>query len=439
MDQNTQSVKKDFRRAAFYAGSFSPVTYGHLDVIKHAAKMTDHLVIGVGTNPAKKPLFSAEERAEMIREDLRNYVQPELDRAGNPCTIEVVIYEGATSTYMRNNDISVYFRGIRGVKDFNDEESIAAINTDLFNDGDFSQDVQEQFTQVLIYSSSPDLRKVSSSAARELTALGEDHVLHRYISPDVFAKLLIRMDERGMRPLSDKKFEVISQSDFKALETLWTTLTQDSDPDIAKEIFQDLVIKYSQPHRTYHHLGHISQVLQDWDRHKGEFAKPNDAAFALFFHDCIYDPASDTNEVDSAAYAQDTLERLGFDKTRISNIVYMIERTKDHQVSDKTSDTALVLDIDMRVLALSGDRYTGYTNAIEAEYTSTYTPDEFYEGRLSKFINPLLDNSRIFITDTFEDKYGDKARTNLESEKDRIIRKLDGTPDNSRTSGPKPS
>src|ERR1700751_3555623 len=69
LDESMMTSAIQGPRTAFYAGSFDPLTNGHVDVIRHAAAVADRLVVAIGVHPGKAPLFSAEERAEMIRED----------------------------------------------------------------------------------------------------------------------------------------------------------------------------------------------------------------------------------------------------------------------------------------------------------------------------------------------------------------------------------
>lgn len=93
---------------AIYPGSFDPVTNGHLDVIKRSAAMFDEVIVGVLNNSNKHPLFSAEERVEMLQEAVRDYAN-----------VSVISFEGLLVNYMRQNDISVIIRGLRAVTDYN--------------------------------------------------------------------------------------------------------------------------------------------------------------------------------------------------------------------------------------------------------------------------------------------------------------------------------
>jgi pantetheine-phosphate adenylyltransferase len=101
---------------ALYAGSFDPVTLGHLDIIQRAAGLFNALVVGVGQNPQKTPLFSAEERIALI--------EPHLPSA----SVRVEAYEGLTVDFARRINARVLVRGIRDIADFSDELHQANLN-----------------------------------------------------------------------------------------------------------------------------------------------------------------------------------------------------------------------------------------------------------------------------------------------------------------------
>jgi len=94
-------------RRAIYPGSFDPITYGHLDIIKRASKLCDELVVGVLNNKQKNPLFSIDERVNMIRELTEN-----LDN------VKVDSFEGLTVDFAKAKDAQVIIRGLRAVTDF---------------------------------------------------------------------------------------------------------------------------------------------------------------------------------------------------------------------------------------------------------------------------------------------------------------------------------
>lgn len=102
---------------AVYPGSFDPMTNGHVDIIERSAEVFDELVVLVAVNSGKDPLFTTQERVELIKRVF----------AGNP-KIKVDVFEGLLVDYMRHHDIRVVVRGLRAVSDFEYEFQMALVN-----------------------------------------------------------------------------------------------------------------------------------------------------------------------------------------------------------------------------------------------------------------------------------------------------------------------
>lgn len=137
-------------RKALYTGSFDPMTNGHLDIIRRAAKMYDKLVVGVIVNPNKTPLFSPEERVEMIMEvvsDMEN--------------VEVDTFSGLLADYVNENGFAAVVRGLRATSDFEYEIQMAQMNACLFNKG-----IESVFLMT-----SPRYSFISSSMIKEVVSL----------------------------------------------------------------------------------------------------------------------------------------------------------------------------------------------------------------------------------------------------------------------------
>jgi pantetheine-phosphate adenylyltransferase len=107
-------------RIAVYPGSFDPITNGHLDIIERAAKVYDKLIVGVLSNVNKKPVFSAEERADMIRRVTEHTPNVTVD-----------IFSGLLVDFAKNNDAEVIVKGLRTVADFEYEFQMALLNKAL--------------------------------------------------------------------------------------------------------------------------------------------------------------------------------------------------------------------------------------------------------------------------------------------------------------------
>jgi len=135
-----------------YAGTFDPVTNGHLDVIHRASRLTEKLIIGVLVNSEKNPMYSAEQRIEMLElaiEDVPN--------------AEVVQYEGLLADYVNENDISAVVRGLRAAMDFEYEIRIAQMNAKLFKKA-----------ETLFLMTDPAHSFINSGVVKEVFSLGGD-------------------------------------------------------------------------------------------------------------------------------------------------------------------------------------------------------------------------------------------------------------------------
>jgi pantetheine-phosphate adenylyltransferase len=111
-------------KRAVFPGSFDPLTNGHLDIIRRSAPLFDEMIIAVLNNPDKQPMFTVDERCEMIRE-----VLPSVDT--NDCTMRVESFSGLTADFARSADADAIVRGIRAVSDYEYELRMALMNRRL--------------------------------------------------------------------------------------------------------------------------------------------------------------------------------------------------------------------------------------------------------------------------------------------------------------------
>jgi pantetheine-phosphate adenylyltransferase len=108
-------------RIAFYAGSFDPVTNGHLDVVRQAVSLCDRLIVAIGVHPGKKPLFSLDERLAMVQE----VFGPIAAKAG--CALEAITYDNLTVAEAEKHGASIMIRGLRDGTDLDYEMQIAGM------------------------------------------------------------------------------------------------------------------------------------------------------------------------------------------------------------------------------------------------------------------------------------------------------------------------
>ena len=138
-------------KKALYAGSFDPITNGHLDIIARAAKQYDQLVIGVIANPSKKPRFAIDERKRMIE-----LVTSHLEN------VAVSAFSGLLANYVNENGFDVVIRGLRAITDFENEIQMAQMNARLYKDN----------VETVFLMTCPNYSFISSNIIKEVFALG---------------------------------------------------------------------------------------------------------------------------------------------------------------------------------------------------------------------------------------------------------------------------
>jgi pantetheine-phosphate adenylyltransferase len=144
-------------RVALYTGSFDPVTNGHVDVVRQACRMVDRLVIAIGVHPGKKPLFDADERAEMLREACGPVARVE------QAVLEVVTFDDLAVNAAHRAGATMMIRGLRDGTDLDYEMQMAGMN------GTLAPDVLTVFLPA-----SPRVRPVTATLVRQIAAMGGD-------------------------------------------------------------------------------------------------------------------------------------------------------------------------------------------------------------------------------------------------------------------------
>ncbi len=158
-------------RTAFYAGSFDPVTLGHLDILSRALRLFDGLVVGIGVHHGKTPVFSAEVRGELL--------QAEIERIGGAGRTKIVTFDGLVVDAARQHGAPVLLRGLRDVSDFDYEIQMAAMNAAMASD-----------VETVFLASSPSVRPIAASLVRQIAAMGGD--VSPFVPPAVAARLAER-------------------------------------------------------------------------------------------------------------------------------------------------------------------------------------------------------------------------------------------------------
>lgn len=151
--------------SAMYPGTFDPITNGHIDLVRRAARIFDRVVVAVAASPDKAPMFSFEERIEMVRD-----VMSDIDN------VSADGYTGLTVAYAREHKLGVIIRGLRAVTDFEHEFQLANMNRHL-----------ESGVETVFLTPTEEYTFISSSLVREVALLGGD--ITKFVHPSVARKL----------------------------------------------------------------------------------------------------------------------------------------------------------------------------------------------------------------------------------------------------------
>ena len=157
-------------RIAIYTGSFDPLTNGHVDVITQAAVVCDRLVVGIGVHPGKTPVFTPEERADLIRAACGDALKAQ------GCELQVVTFSGLAVEAARENGAKIVVRGLRDGTDLDYEMQMAGMNETMAPD-----------LQTVFLPASPSVRTITATLVRQIASMGGDI---RPFVPDNVARAL---------------------------------------------------------------------------------------------------------------------------------------------------------------------------------------------------------------------------------------------------------
>jgi pantetheine-phosphate adenylyltransferase len=157
-------------RIALYPGSFDPVTNGHLDVVRQAVGLCDRLIVAIGVHSAKKPLFSTEERLDMVKA----VFAPVAAAAG--CAFDCTTYDNLTVTAAQKAGATIMIRGLRDGTDLDYEMQIAGMN-----------ETMAPGVQTVFVPASVSTRPITATLVRQIAQMGGD--VSAFVPPPVAARL----------------------------------------------------------------------------------------------------------------------------------------------------------------------------------------------------------------------------------------------------------
>lgn len=303
---------------AIYAGSFDPLTKGHLFIIKEASKIFD-LTVVVGSNPDKKYAFSTEERISMLKSEFDNVI-------------------GMKNQYLcdaaKELNINYLIRGIRGAADCEFERKL-----DVFN--------KKQGIQTVFIMPPKELEDVSSSFVKNLIGpIGWRNHVKELVPKSVFDALLV-----------------------KYMNKVWDNLWQN---EIEPQNFKEFVFK-SYENREYHNLNHILDMLELCE--KGEYCNDFIFKLAIWCHDVIDERHRSDGVTESAKEACKF-----FDNNELKELILATNHGQFVNIKDFSERQKLFHDLDLSVLARNNDEYKEYCAQIRAEY-ACFSDADFSKGR----------------------------------------------------------
>ncbi|MBK8814150.1 MAG: hypothetical protein IPN42_00915 [Methylococcaceae bacterium] len=175
-------------------------------------------------------------------------------------------------------------------------------------------------------------------------------------------------------------------------------------------LFDDVIKRYSEPHRHYHSVQHLDECLAKLAELEHLATHPGEIELALWFHDAIYEPRRNDNEELSADWAKLSILSAGLDSAVADRIHALIMATQ-HRTKPQDSDTQIMLDADLSILGASPQRFQEYEIQIRQEYA--FVPETIFRAKRAEILDRFMSQSTIFNTPLFIERYEPIARLNL--------------------------
>ena len=158
-------------RKAVYTGSFDPITLGHLNVIQRSSRLFDHLIVGIGTNIEKPPLFEPLERLHLVQRVTEGFAN-----------VEVKTFDGLAVDFVRECEARIMVRGVRPLTDIAAEFTMTMANRELADD-----------LETVFLMADGDFAHVSSTLIKQVAPLADDWQLARFVPQEIIADLRAKL------------------------------------------------------------------------------------------------------------------------------------------------------------------------------------------------------------------------------------------------------
>ena len=190
----------------------------------------------------------------------------------------------------------------------------------------------------------------------------------------------------------------------------WGALGVAISPVLLRD-FEDLIARYSEPHRRYHTVRHLEECFEKLAEVRALAEHPAEVEIALWYHDAIYDTRSKQNEAESAALARAKVLAAGGVEKSATRISQLIMATR-HDVVPNGNDAKLLVDVDLSILGATAERFDEYEQQVREEYS--WVPDSVFRNERRRILQTILARPSIFNTQLFIDRYEQQARDNIQ-------------------------
>lgn len=202
------------------------------------------------------------------------------------------------------------------------------------------------------------------------------------------------------------------------LKVKWDALTAFSSKTAVKEkLWNDLIYRYTEVHRTYHNVNHIAYLFNLMDSYIQQINNPAVVAFAIFYHDYVFDTHRKDNVEQSAIIAGNHLSELQLKKELIKKVQEFILATQNHHLVSQNivdQDMAFFIDFDLAILGEDDDTYIMYSKMVRQEFN--HYPQPLYEQGRVEALQRLLDSKYIYHSNDFRIVMEEAARQNIQKE-----------------------
>lgn len=206
-------------------------------------------------------------------------------------------------------------------------------------------------------------------------------------------------------------------ADSNWLQLRWQDLTSRhaGDAEAARRVGAELLARYAEPQRRYHGLGHVEALLRLLEGELTLVHEHATVAYAIWFHDAVYDPRAHDNEEQSAALARRAMQEMALPRSLIDAVETCVLATRGHQLtSGDVVDLPVFLDLDLSILAAPEPDYENYRRQIRAEYE--WVPEPVYRNGRARLLAAFLERPRLYFTPALAARWEECARSNMARE-----------------------